>query len=147
MKNYAEAVVFTKKSLEAFREARMVVSRIQSYNGRYYGSTEWIRCHEVARIVAGALKSRHKLTVVDGKYGSPRRDHSWLIYTESNHPIPELGFKCILDVYAMGRCPMVQIIDFGMGHDLFYEAGPIRRDIDLKFVRAEIARARQHLGC
>lgn len=145
MKNYAEVQVFTKKSVEAFKDARRVVNGIVSYNGRYFDRRqEWIRCHEVARIVALTLRSKYKLTVVDGKFGSPRPyiEHSWLIYDECDHPLQPLSFKCFIDPYAVGRSPMVQIIDYDIGHYL-YEAGKLRKDIDIRFVRQQVALARE----
>lgn len=81
-----------------------------------------LRCHEIARAVGRVLGLDHQ----DGYYCAV--DHTWLI-------VPDLrlgGGRCILDVYAVGRLPMVQLVEVqspGLGHRALYEAGELRGDI------------------
>ena len=65
-----------------------------------------LRCHELARAVAHVLD----LPVQDGSHGLV--DHSWLWTGTRTAP------GNILDVYCVGRLPMVQLVhaDFKPGH-------------------------------
>lgn len=106
---------------------------------------ELVRCHEVARVVAEVLSypERSKsgmfdeLVVVDGKFGV--HDHSWIRVDGS------VRGRLILDPYAVGRIPMVQVLDLdvmtlpyrresacdrcGVPNPWFYREGPTRDDV------------------
>lgn len=104
-----------------------------------------IRCHELARVVANVL-AHPRISVIDGKYGPPypRRDldphvdkiahcvgpkveHSWLTLF-SAVPRPTMF---VLDVYAVGRLPIVQLVEVGMGLGAMYHPADVyRNDID-----------------
>jgi hypothetical protein len=77
------------------------------------GQPPLLRCHELACAVAHRVGDDFRdathngsFVVVDGKYGPV--GHSWIEWT--THPS---GYRRILDVYAIGRLPMVQLIDAG----------------------------------
>lgn len=59
---------------------------------------EVLRCHEVARAVAYGLGLEDQ--VQDGYYGTV--DHSWIWLSDDT----------ILDPYAVGRFPQVQLVDY-----------------------------------
>lgn len=61
-----------------------------------------IRCHEMARAVGRILD----LPVVDGVCGAVQ--HSWLTIKAHQDPTER---EFILDVYAVGRLPPVQLVD------------------------------------
>jgi len=70
-----------------------------------------LRCHELACAVAHRLGDEYRdvahngsFVLVDGKYGPI--DHSWIEWRTSPS-----GYRRILDVYSVGRLPMVQLID------------------------------------
>ncbi len=74
------------------------------------------RCHELVRAVHLVVYAReHKLDVVDGKCGPI--EHSWLRFSDG----------VILDPYAPGRMPAVQIVDPIVG--TAYRPGAPRADI------------------
>ena len=92
--------------------------RVQAYVARV--SDTWdneLRCHELARAVHLVVYARgeHKLDVVDGKCGPI--EHSWLRFSDG----------VILDPYAPGRMPAVQIVDPIVG--TAYRPGVPRSDI------------------
>ena len=98
-----------------------------------------IRCHELARAVAETLEKSGKISasleVVDGKYGSV--EHSWV------HLSIDLRERYILDVYAVGRLPQVQLLEL---HPLLEEVralntwglprGDVRKDVVQRMVKA-----------
>lgn len=96
MRGYAETEVFDPAEIRLFRTAQQAVDCLPDMPN--------LRCHEVARAVSRVLK----LKVVDGWYGAV--DHSWLEVPRSK------GFPLILDLYAVGRVPMVQLLDVGWLH-------------------------------
>lgn len=93
------------------------------------------RCHELSRGVLQHLRQSRRLReggvllderifVVDGKYGPV--DHSWIAWPK-HYSQPR-----ILDVYAVGRLPMVQLIDVSsllVHQGEHYRAGKTRDDI------------------
>lgn len=134
--------VFTEDDIQLWDRAVKVVAKIGSAKAFMAGSRDYIRCHEVVRIAHKLLLPHRQLVIVDGKFGGPsqaRVDHSWLeFYTEHRE-----GFKklCVLDVYCVGRLPMVQLLDStGADQYTLYHPGPTRRDIDERFVRVEVKR-------
>lgn len=81
-----------------------------------------LRCHELARAVHLAVYAdEYKLDVVDGHCGPV--EHSWLRCSNG----------VILDVYAPGRLPAVQLVDplIGVGT---YRPGKLRRDVRQEIV-------------
>jgi len=110
--------VITYAERACFREQHLrMLARIEAYVARV--SNTWgneLRCHELARAVHLVVYAReHKLDVVDGKCGPI--EHSWLRF----------GDGVILDPYAPGRMPAVQIVDPIVG--TAYRPGTPRSDI------------------
>ncbi len=97
---------------------------------------EEVRCHELARAVWAVLGFDHYGRVVDGKYG--RVEHSWIELWE----VEGLAARWILDVYACGRLPQVQVVDlfFTLPHEDAYQRGEPRDDINQAMVNS-LARA------
>jgi hypothetical protein len=103
MHSYSERVRFTKREGKILSSASLAVALLPT---DLDPSGEELRCHELARAIGELLNLR----VVDGMYGLV--DHSWCVITAA----PEAGSDAsswdkILDVYAIGRCPQVQLID------------------------------------
>lgn len=94
MKSYSEREVFTARHLELLRQATSIVDALPDL------PDERLRCHEVARIVGRILG----LSVLDGYAGIA--EHSWLRVV----PGPEGKVGVWLDVYTVGRLPMVQLV-------------------------------------
>lgn len=124
------------------------------------GKPPRVRCHELARAVGRVLG----LPVQDGNYTCVA--HSWLLVPDARRPrksqldpggtpgvigeTPRQAayfYSWILDVYAVGRLPMVQLVDivnlpgaYGPAREIRkpadlriryqYEHGPTRDDID-----------------
>lgn len=109
MITYAERVCFEASH-------RQLLTRVEQYVSRV--SDDWgneLRCHELARAIQiVTYGSGHTLVVVDGKCGPI--EHSWLMMD---------GGK-ILDPYAPGRLPSVQLVDPIAGN---YRPGEKRADI------------------
>lgn len=108
MITYAERVCFRDRHLKLLSRCSDLVSSITSTWGNE------LRCHEIARALHVVLADP-TLLVVDGWYGP--FDHSW-IRTED---------RVIVDPYAPGRLPAVQIIDDIVA--ISYRAGMPRQDI------------------
>lgn len=110
MITYAERVCFREPH-------RRLLTRVEAYIAHV--SDAWgneLRCHELTRAVHLVVYScEHKLDVVDGKCGPI--EHSWL----------RLSDGVILDPYAPGRMPAVQIVDPIMASA--YRPGSPRSDI------------------
>jgi hypothetical protein len=106
---YAERVCFDSDHRKLLALVEQSVSRV---------SDEWgneLRCHELARAVhIVTYEHGYKLVVVDGKCGLI--EHSWLM----------LDGGRILDPYAPGRLPAVQLVDPIVGA---YRPGEKRDDI------------------
>jgi len=117
MITYAERRCFQSIHTKLFRHARKYVTRIPDYWGNE------LRCHELARAVHAVLHELHepgyKLEVVDGRCGPV--EHSWLSWSDG----------VILDVYAPGRLPAVQLVDPLVGA---YRPGTPRQDIKQSIV-------------
>lgn len=141
MKSYAERSCFTPLQIGAWRRAMAWVSRLRS--PQRVGA---LRCHELARAVAHGFRfDRPELVVVDGKCGPV--EHSWLIWDSSRSDAGWLqrqgpavvrrhyaSHGAILDVYAPGCVPQVQLIDSLMGIGR-YLVGPPREDIRENIIR------------
>lgn len=106
---YAERVCFEQSHLQL----RVLVERYVTRVSDGWGNE--LRCHELARAVQiVTYDSGHTLVVVDGKCGPI--EHSWLM-TDGGR---------ILDPYAPGRLPAVQLVDPIVGA---YRPGTKRADI------------------
>lgn len=112
-------------TLRAFNAATAIVAGLpeQVPPGLEHGDT-FLRCHEVARTVHRLLGDLGSFEVVDGHYGP--YEHSWL----ASRPL-----KTILDVYAIGRQPIVQIVDPFLVSAIDYRPGPKRDDIRESVIR------------
>lgn len=120
MISYNEDNTFMPWAVDAFKQAQRIVVAIPDQNLE-------LRCHEVARVVRDVL--RHpRFGVVDGVYvgDGPGVDHSWLVASGATR----MARLAILDVYAVGRLPQVQLVAGDMGLASMYRAGPARSDID-----------------
>ncbi len=111
--------IVTDEAIYGFRLATDVVSLLPHHEDR---QRRLIRCHELARVVERLLRPaaddtrvRREWVVIDGKFGPV--DHSWLMYGSA-----------FLDVYAVGRLPMVQLLEPTFGVYPF-KAGQERDDI------------------
>ena len=88
-----------------------------------------LRCHEVARVVTRVFDVG---AVVDGVYGPV--DHSWIVFE---------GRPYILDPYAVGRLPQVQMLTVELGLATLYQERAQRDDIDTSLVADLAARHEQ----
>jgi hypothetical protein len=105
---YAERVCFRDLHLR-------LRSRVESHVARV--SSSWgneLRCHELARAIQ-LVEGEHDLELFDGKCGPI--EHSWLRFSDG----------VILDPYAPGRLPAVQIVDPIVG--VAYQPADLRNDI------------------
>lgn len=135
MRNYAEMELFTLRALAQLEWAERVVRYIPDLK------QGWIRCHEVARIVRNCLDPNRDMLVKDGCFGIV--DHSWLVIADGDH-------RFILDPYAIGRLPQVQLIDPFVPGVLsrMYRAGRERNDINERLVEEATRTVRRSLtGC
>lgn len=117
MISYSERVTFSPQDAEAFRLARALVGRVRSHLA--YDGQE-IRCHELARAVVRVLTARGlEAVVVDGSLWLI--EHTWIL-------LPGQGDQKLLDVYAPGRLPQVQLLDVHPSVTRGYRASPAHRD-------------------
>jgi len=94
MRGYSETHVFSSNPIALLETVQGIV---RTFPDEFDGQP--LRCHEVAHAIGCALD----LEVVDGKYGTV--EHSWLL-TSSN----SAAGVCIIDPYAVGRLPQVQLV-------------------------------------
>lgn len=101
-------------------------------------SRQVVRCHEVVQAFHMLLTiERWETELFDGHYGPV--EHSWLVITD-----PYRSRKFILDIYSVGRLPMVQLLVPDLGHAALYRPGELRKDIrtdDLAYLLAQARRA------
>ena len=114
--------IFSGADAQYLKHATALIDRLPSSylaENLFEKKLHVVRCHELARAVGRMFG----LMVIDGKYGAV--DHSWLM------PGPH-----ILDVYAVGRLPQVQLVSIEtlLPHGM-YRIGPTREDIDTAFVQ------------
>jgi len=122
MTPYVVQEVFNAYELELFERAQHLVTFIPAKF-----DDEWVRCHEVARAVAKLLGIPPN-QVADGWYG--QAEHSW-IWTSRK----EFGLvPNVLDTYAIGRVPQVQLIHSSPYIPFEYRRGDPRSDIKLRVV-------------
>jgi hypothetical protein len=127
MLSYSQTVIPARAQI-LFEKAKRIVEAIP--DGQVW------RCHEVARVVHGVLAD-DRVEVVDGKYGPV--EHSWLVIS-GNEGRPQ---PIVLDTYAVGQLPQVQLVEFFMGLGSMYQAGPERSDIDLDLVAKTVLEIQQ----
>lgn len=113
MITYAERACFRPSHLRVLTLVETYITRVSDTWGNE------LRCHEVARAVKLVVDHEelveHELDVLDGKCGPI--EHSWLRFSDG----------VILDPYAPGRMPAVQIVDPIVG--AAYWPGAPRSDI------------------
>lgn len=113
MITYAERACFQPRHLQTLARVEICVARV---------SDAWsneLRCHELARAIARVL--RPCLEVIDGHCGPI--EHSWLRFVDG----------VVVDPYAPGRLPAVQILDPLVA--VAYRPGAPRRDIRRAIVK------------
>jgi len=118
---YAERACFYPPQLRMLTRVESSVARV---------SDAWdneLRCHELARAVVLVVDHDHVLSVIDGKCGPI--EHTWLRF----------GDGVILDPYAPGRMPAVQIVDPIVGT---YRPGAPRTDIRQAIIDRLVAEMR-----
>lgn len=158
MKSYSERWVFSSKLVSLLEAARRFVSVVPEI---VHGKE--VRCHELARAVARALAPEAAslepfrgvvgageaegllLRVCDGTYLGTV-DHSWIdVSSESGTGhLPGLVVteRIVLDVYAVGALPQVQLVYQSPLVNRFHE-GSQRSDIRASVVR-ELRWAARH---
>jgi len=141
MKSYSEREIFSDIELQLLRLATKMVDAIPTVTSLKPGE---VRCHELARAVGKLLD----LQVQDGYYGFV--DHSWLWTRQRLQGETAWTLPNILDVYAVGSLPMVQLVDMhhtGPGHAMVYRplAEP-RTDIDEQMVHLLVGEIRSSLA-
>lgn len=94
MRSYSQREVFEPNDLVYWRVAARLVVEMPDYDR----SGQELRCHEVARAIHRVLEVP-EIAVQDGLY-ELGCEHSWLTLP-SGH---------ILDAYAVGRLPQVQLV-------------------------------------
>lgn len=117
MRNYSREVIFSKDELRLLESAIDLLERVPNGVFKNHGDTgDLLRCHELARAFGRVLG----LKVQDGKVGPI--EHSWLWTKDPAYALlvpikePTLGSHNfalranILDVYAPGKLPQVQLI-------------------------------------
>lgn len=120
MKGYSWEVIFPWAARELAEWTEHLVSKLEDDESE-------VRCHELTRAVKHALEHHpapeFRLDVADGHFGPA--EHSWLIVHCQS------GGTCLLDVYAVGRTPMVQLVDVRsiLPYRSLYREGPERTDI------------------
>lgn len=115
--------------MDVLQIAEALVTRI----GDGWGNE--LRCHELARAVQGCLREAGypRARVVDGRMGSI--DHSWIVLP--GYELPAGSDRSpILDVYAPGRLPQVQLIDASWTISADYVVGSERLDVQRDVVRS-----------
>lgn len=124
MQSYSEREIFDPKYILCMRLVERLVERLPD---KVHGDP--LRCHEVARIALDVIEKSFdvRVAVLDGHYGPV--EHSWLLL-QSRDP---KKMHVILDPYAVGRLPPVQLVSVNLGHAALYRVGNQRDDI-----RAEV---------
>jgi hypothetical protein len=138
LKSYSEKEMFGASELRLFRQAAHLVAQVAIVPSL---SMDEVRCHELARAVGHVLG----LTVQDGWYGYV--EHSWLWTRPLDEPVGvRWALPNILDVYAVGSLPQVQLIHMtpATGHTQNYRPLPApRTDIALSIVELLVEKFRK----
>jgi hypothetical protein len=122
---------FSPISLERYKRAQKIVDAIPDGIEELEGFK--IRCHELARVVSVCLE----VPFVDGKYGAV--EHSWLEWVDRTK------HRTILDVYAVGVEPMVQLVHSPIGLLNLWQPGEFRDDINFHVVDTLLSIVRDKL--
>jgi hypothetical protein len=149
MKSYSESDIFHERERLLMIEASRLVAKLDEHEALRHAEKlrgrpadmPRLRCHELARAVGKILD----LPTQDGKYGTV--EHSWLwtgpVPQDFAARIAKHGHRNIapniLDVYAVGQLPQVQLIDVqhvGLTHRTTYVSGLEREDVDEHVVAA-----------
>jgi hypothetical protein len=101
MKSYSEREIFSPRETHLFTEATRLVGKIDE---RDFDREP--RCHEVARAVGRMLELQHQ----DGHYLYAQHTWLWIGPLTEDRMDMEI-YPAILDVYAVGSMPQVQIFD------------------------------------
>jgi hypothetical protein len=135
MKGYSEKEIFTRAELDVLARASHLVAKIDVED---FETT--IRCHELARAVGRLLGLRHEDGVYSANASDGGVDHSWLLVPNS------WGGCSILDVYAVGRLPQVQLVYCGVTvpHHQCFLARAERDDIDVEVMNKLAAVMERH---
>jgi len=121
MQGYSAEYVFDPQHMHRWRRAGKLMEGLDEKTDGLW------RCHEIVRAVYMFMSLGDIARVVDGKCGLV--DHSWI----------ELDRQTILDVYTVGRLPVVQLLHVDVssliqspyGHVQLYVEDPFpRKDID-----------------
>ena len=147
MKSHSEGN-FTDSEKALLRMAEIVVDELPDVDS----SGGEVRCHEVARIVAGVVHDvlalgwgdpvSCVLWVQDGLYGLA--DHSWLWTSSLEVARERMTAPNILDPYCVGQLPQCRLVqcDYAVLPHLgfAYQPREVRTDLRASFIAAEIAR-------
>lgn len=129
MKGYSETDAFTRWEMTQLAGAAAMVARVSHAP----------RCHELAHAVASVLG----LQPQDGHFGLV--EHSWIWLTPADRPwTPGTYPPNVLDVYAVGSLPQVQLVYMrGMlPYTQAYRPGPPRSDVCPSWVERIVREAR-----
>ena len=137
MKGYSERCVFLPSVVRLHTFLCKVLERFDS-TPYSIGPDRELRCHELTRAVKRFMQHGDvpyhpvDVTLFDGKYSIV--DHSWLEILSKNRE--GLCSLYVLDVYAVGQLPQVQLLDitFSLPHRANYRAQARRDDIDMDIV-------------
>ncbi|MEE8368272.1 MAG: hypothetical protein V3S30_08135 [Thermoanaerobaculia bacterium] len=101
MNSYSERKIFDPNDVRLFRVAEKLVGKIDKR-----AFDDELRCHEITRAVGQILKLPHQ----DGQYLFAAHSWLWIRPIEPNQTA--VGkYPRILDVYAVGSLPQVQLLD------------------------------------
>lgn len=132
VRGYSAFQVFRSDVLRALALAERVVEVLPE--------DDRLRCHEVARIVREVIGFG---VVEDGTYGQGPRvlpvDHSWIVLRVMGRN------RHVLDPYAVGRLPPVQVAEVGFPLDDPYVAGKPRSDVREDVVQEGLRAVRDRL--
>lgn len=110
MKSYSALEIFSERELGLLERASRMVAALPEVAGRItMPPTGIIRCHELARAVGRLLDLPHE----GGHYGFVEHTWLWTAPLDSRHHpdiFPHIKMPNILDVYAVGKLPQVQLV-------------------------------------
>lgn len=156
MLSYVQRNIFDVQTLDLWRKATNIVNAIPTVWAEFEPDvwvapnmpdpprTSWreLRCHEIARVVADMLGLDREEHVVDGQYGGA--DHTWIALDQDVITASGREPRHVLDTYACGRMPQVQLVDihFMLPERDGYRPGPRRTDIRESLISAIITKLR-----
>ncbi len=104
MRGYGERKIFTEREVALRADALRIVEPLPWR----YPKGDHFRCHEVTRVVASILDRERKFEGVCADFRKAVRDGQWASAYE--HSWIELPHDKVLDVYAVGKVPQVQLV-------------------------------------